>query len=186
MRRLDSHGHGLRVASYVGQPRSKLRQTIASVRKFALPGDLAAAVENANLMPLGTPVDAGKPFDHVRGHDFSHQSSTSRRDACRHLYWRSRAQTSYWASVATARRGTCPQLVLRARVLCWLLPTVGPPGQRSSRKPPGAGERYRCYVVDDRPWQGPAPPMVIYRYAEDRRGQHVKEHLDGFHGVLQV
>jgi len=28
--------------------------------------------------------------------------------------------------------------------------------------------------------------MVIYRYAEDRRGQHVKEHLDGFHGVLQV
>ena len=30
------------------------------------------------------------------------------------------------------------------------------------------------------------PPAVIYRYAEDRRGRHVKEHLDGFHGVLQV
>ena len=40
--------------------------------------------------------------------------------------------------------------------------------------------------MDDRPWQGPAPPAVIYRYAEDRRGRHVKEHLDGFHGVLQV
>jgi transposase len=40
--------------------------------------------------------------------------------------------------------------------------------------------------VDDRPWQGPAPPAVIYRYAEDRHGRHVKEHLDGFHGVLQV
>ena len=46
--------------------------------------------------------------------------------------------------------------------------------------------RLWCYAVDDRPWQGPAPPMVIYRYAEDRRGQHVREHLDGFHGVLQV
>lgn len=46
--------------------------------------------------------------------------------------------------------------------------------------------RLWCYAVDDRPWQGPAPPAVIYRYAEDRRGRHVKEHLDGFHGLLQV
>ena len=27
---------------------------------------------------------------------------------------------------------------------------------------------------------------MVYLYAEDRRGRHVKEHLDGFHGVLQV
>jgi len=27
---------------------------------------------------------------------------------------------------------------------------------------------------------------VVYRYAEDRRGRHVKEHLERFHGVLQV
>jgi len=46
--------------------------------------------------------------------------------------------------------------------------------------------RLWCYAVDDRPWRGPAPPAVVYRYAEDRRGQHVREHLDGFHGVLQV
>ena len=46
--------------------------------------------------------------------------------------------------------------------------------------------RFWCYAVDDRPWQGPAPPAVVYLYAEDRRGRHVKEHLDGFHGVLQV
>jgi transposase len=44
---------------------------------------------------------------------------TSPHDVCRHLYWRSTGATSYWASVAAARRGTCPQLVLRARVLCW-------------------------------------------------------------------
>jgi transposase len=46
--------------------------------------------------------------------------------------------------------------------------------------------RLWCYAVDDRPWQGLVPPAVIYRYAEDRRGRHIKEHLDGFHGVLQV
>jgi transposase len=46
--------------------------------------------------------------------------------------------------------------------------------------------RLWCYAVDDRPWQGPVPPALIYRYAEDRRGRHVKEHLDGFRGVLQV
>jgi transposase len=46
--------------------------------------------------------------------------------------------------------------------------------------------RLWCYAVDDRPWQGRTPQAVVYRYAEDRRGRHVKEHLDGFHGVLQV
>jgi transposase len=46
--------------------------------------------------------------------------------------------------------------------------------------------RLWCYAVDDRPWQGPAKPAVVFRYAEDRRGHHVKEHLEGFHGVLQV
>jgi len=46
--------------------------------------------------------------------------------------------------------------------------------------------RLWCYAVDDRPWQGPTQPAVVYLYAEDRRGRHVKEHLDGFRGVLQV
>lgn len=46
--------------------------------------------------------------------------------------------------------------------------------------------RLWCYAVDDRPWQGPAPPAVVYLYAADRRGCHVKEHLGGFRGVLQV
>jgi transposase len=46
--------------------------------------------------------------------------------------------------------------------------------------------RLWCYAVDDRPWQGPAPPVVVYLYAEDRGGRHVREHLDGFRGVLQV
>ena len=40
--------------------------------------------------------------------------------------------------------------------------------------------RIWCYAVDDRPWQGPMPPAVVYLYAEDRRGCHIDEHLDGF------
>jgi transposase len=46
--------------------------------------------------------------------------------------------------------------------------------------------RLWSYAMDDRPWGGPAPPAVIYLYAEDRKGRHVDEHLIGFHGVLQV
>lgn len=46
--------------------------------------------------------------------------------------------------------------------------------------------RFWSYAVDDRPWQGPAPPIVVYLFAEDRRGRHVHEHLVGFSGVLQV
>jgi transposase len=46
--------------------------------------------------------------------------------------------------------------------------------------------RFWSYAIDDRPWQGPAPPAVVYLYAEDRKGRHVHEHLMGFSGVLQV
>lgn len=46
--------------------------------------------------------------------------------------------------------------------------------------------RFWSYAVDDRPWQGPAQPAVVYLFAEDRKGQHVHEHLSGFSGVLQV
>ncbi|NPD70045.1 IS66 family transposase [Acetobacteraceae bacterium] len=46
--------------------------------------------------------------------------------------------------------------------------------------------RLWSYATDDRPWQGPAPPAVVYLFAEDRKGRHVAEHLLGFNGVLQV
>ncbi len=46
--------------------------------------------------------------------------------------------------------------------------------------------RLWSYATDDRPWQGPAPPAVVYLFAEDRKGRHVAEHLLGFGGVLQV
>ena len=46
--------------------------------------------------------------------------------------------------------------------------------------------RLWCYAVDDRPWQGPTQPAVVYLYAEDRRACHLKQHLGRFNGVLQV
>jgi len=46
--------------------------------------------------------------------------------------------------------------------------------------------RIWCYALDDRPWNGSAPPVLVYLYAPDRRGSHLEDHLGGFHGVLQV
>jgi transposase len=46
--------------------------------------------------------------------------------------------------------------------------------------------RIWCYAVDDRPWKGPTPPVVVYLYAPDRRGSHLEAHLGKFRGLLQV
>lgn len=55
---------------------------------------------------------------------------------------------------------------------------------------PGTGRvktgRFWAYARDDRPWQGPDPPAVIYVYASDRKGERPAAHLRDFHGVLQV
>jgi transposase len=46
--------------------------------------------------------------------------------------------------------------------------------------------RIWCYALDDRPWKGRAPPVVVYLYAPDRRGADLAAHLGRFQGVLQV
>lgn len=55
---------------------------------------------------------------------------------------------------------------------------------------PGTGRtrtaRLWAYVRDERPWRGPAPPAVLYRYSPDRRGEHPRAHLAGFRGTLQA
>ena len=43
-----------------------------------------------------------------------------------------------------------------------------------------------AYARDDRPWGGPAPPIVAYLYAPDRRAERPAAHLEGFRGTLQV
>jgi transposase len=55
---------------------------------------------------------------------------------------------------------------------------------------PGRGTtktgRLWCYVRDDRPFGGTAPPAVLYRYSPDRKGEHPRMHLAGFRGILQA
>jgi hypothetical protein len=55
---------------------------------------------------------------------------------------------------------------------------------------PGLGKtragRLWCYVRDDRPFAGQAPPAALYRYSPDRKGEHPRTHLGLFRGILQA
>ena len=55
---------------------------------------------------------------------------------------------------------------------------------------PGRGRtktgRVWAYARDDRPWKGPLPPLVVYLYEPDRKGERPAHHLAGFTGLLQV
>lgn len=55
---------------------------------------------------------------------------------------------------------------------------------------PGKGQtktaRLWAYVRDDRPAGSGDPPAVWFAYSEDRKGQHPREHLKNFRGILQA
>jgi transposase len=55
---------------------------------------------------------------------------------------------------------------------------------------PGRGKtktgRLWTYVRDDRPAGSEAAPAVLFQYSPDRRGEHPKEHLKPFTGILQA
>jgi transposase len=55
---------------------------------------------------------------------------------------------------------------------------------------PGRGRTKTGYLWamarDDRPWNGPDPPGVVFAYAPGRGGHHGERMLAGFEGVLQV
>jgi transposase len=42
------------------------------------------------------------------------------------------------------------------------------------------------YVCDQRPWNGPAPPGVVYRFAPNWKAEHVQNHLCNASGILQA
>ncbi len=46
--------------------------------------------------------------------------------------------------------------------------------------------RLWTYVRDDRPFGGTAPPAVVFHFSRDRGGEHPKEHLQGWQGILQA
>jgi transposase len=55
---------------------------------------------------------------------------------------------------------------------------------------PGRGRTKICQfwaiASDDRPWGGPAPPAVVYVFAEDRKAIRAKQLFGDYHGILQV
>jgi hypothetical protein len=55
---------------------------------------------------------------------------------------------------------------------------------------PGAGKtktgRLWVYVRDDRPAGNPAPAAAWYRYSPDRKGEHPRDHLKNYGGILQA
>ena len=55
---------------------------------------------------------------------------------------------------------------------------------------PGTGKtkigRLWVYLRDERPYGGPVPPAVVYRYSPDRWGEHPRAHLAAFRGFLQA
>ncbi len=55
---------------------------------------------------------------------------------------------------------------------------------------PGTGKtktgRLWTYVRDDRPSGSETPPAVLFRYSPDRKGEHPRQHLNTFRGILQA
>ncbi|MGK9260217.1 IS66 family transposase [Sinorhizobium meliloti] len=55
---------------------------------------------------------------------------------------------------------------------------------------PGRGKTKTGYLWavlrDDRGWNGPAPPGVVFHYRPGRNGEYAAEILDGFNGTIQV
>jgi transposase len=55
---------------------------------------------------------------------------------------------------------------------------------------PGRGRTRICqfwaHATDDRPWQGPAPPAVVYVFARSRGKKEILSQLAGFEGVCHV
>jgi hypothetical protein len=55
---------------------------------------------------------------------------------------------------------------------------------------PGHGKtrqaRFWVYAFDPRPWNGPGPPVALYRYSPDRKGERPQGHLARFEGWLHA
>ncbi|WP_442872970.1 IS66 family transposase [Aurantimonas sp. C2-3-R2] len=55
---------------------------------------------------------------------------------------------------------------------------------------PGRGRTKRCqlwaHAMDDRPWNGPAPPAVTYVFAASRSAAEIARQLADYDGILQV
>ncbi len=109
---------------HLGQP----RPAVAERPLFPLGSALA---HHADVMSLRRPIDPGEAG--VLSYHTPSSVAVSlrtkilgRRDARQSLYWRSKAQTPHWASIAAPGRGTSPTQVLGGTGRNWLLPAQSP------------------------------------------------------------
>lgn len=59
------------------------------------------------------------------------------------------------------------------------------PVRRVGRKRTHTGQ-FWAHAIDDRPWNGPAPPAVAYIFAPGRGHAEISQQLAGYQGLLQV
>jgi len=59
------------------------------------------------------------------------------------------------------------------------------PVRRAGLKRTHTGQ-FWTHAIDDRPWCGPAPPAVVYIYAEGRGRHEIEQQLARYQGLLQV
>src|SRR3954468_4142 len=122
MRHLNRHRDRAWVARSRHEPIAQGRQARPAVGERPLAHNFARPVEQADLVLCRAPVDASEPAECLISHGPVLSCSTSRHDACRNLYWRSRARLPTGHPSWPACRGTDPRLVLVARVHGWSLP----------------------------------------------------------------
>lgn len=70
----------------------------------------------------------------------------------------------------------------QARIFCdeTHLPVIYPGRNRTKRC------QFWAHAMDDRPWNGPAPPAVTYVFAASRSAAEIARQLAAFDGILQV
>ena len=153
MRHLDRDRDRAGLARDRLDPIGQLRQSGAAMRKFAFAYDTTFGIENADLMFLGSPIDSGKPLDGLLGHlSLPARWHTSRHDACRSLYRRSKARLPTGHPSWPTRRGTSPIWCSRHEVDDGRSRQVGPPGQLTQRRAarfPGTGAWDTMDIVSD-------------------------------------
>ena len=59
------------------------------------------------------------------------------------------------------------------------------PVRRTGRKRTHTGQ-FWAHAIDDRPWNGPAPPAVAYIFASGRGHREISQQLADYQGLLQV
>src|SRR5215213_2241535 len=105
VRHLDRHRHRAGAASNRHQPVAHGRQACAVVRKSALADNGASNVTHADLVLLGSPIDAGEPAPcHIRHGPcapVSHEPPRRLANPCTGA----RGATSYWTSVVANSPG---------------------------------------------------------------------------------